>query len=83
MPVYGASIAYFFRFAKDPSAPWVFRFDTNNAEDWEYMGMETSAEFPVRMDGTQEDATLPIGTEIAITEISLSLIHISEPTRPY
>ena len=60
-----------FRFAKDPSAPWVFKFDTNNAEDWEYMGMETSAEFPVRMDGTQEDATLPIGTEIAITEISL------------
>lgn len=60
-----------FRFAKDPSAPWVFRFDTNNTEDWEYMGMETSAEFPVRMDGTQEDATLPIGTEIAITEISL------------
>lgn len=59
-----------FRFAKDPSAAWVFRFDAGDAEDWEYMGMETRAEFPVRMDGTQEDATLPIGTRIAITEMN-------------
>ena len=59
-----------FAFDKDPGTAWSFYFDASNEEDWQYIAIETSAEFPVRMDGTSEDATLPIGTRIGITEMN-------------
>lgn len=59
-----------FRFIKQPDAAWTINVDTSSDEAWEYTAITTAAEFPVRMDGTTEDATLPIGTSIIITEIS-------------
>lgn len=59
-----------FRFAQAENAAWIFTADVNDEEAWKYIAIETAAEFPVRMDGTAEDAALPIGTRILITEIS-------------
>ena len=72
---YGATTTYkmaadAFRFAKDPETVWTTAFDASSDDSWEYSALTTAAEFPVRMDGTQEDSALPVGTEIGITEIN-------------
>ncbi len=59
-----------FRFAKDPETVWTTAFDASSDDSWEFASLTTAAEFPVRMDGTQEDSALPVGTEIGITEVN-------------
>lgn len=57
-----------FGFERAQGSVWAYDYDPSAPDCWEYGVLVTKAEFPVRMDGTASDASLPIGTKLKPTE---------------